>query len=126
MWDNLAYARERLPNLRINLRRVLAAGVPVAIGTDAGFPGVVPGVSAQLELILHVESGVSPLEAIRLSTMGGARMPGRETETGSLGPGKAADLVVLDADPIADIHNLRKVSLVLKGGVVYKPDALLR
>jgi imidazolonepropionase-like amidohydrolase len=124
--DNLAYTRARLPNLRTNLERVRAAGIPVAIGTDSGFPGVVLGVSLQLEIVLHVEAGLPPLEAIGLATLGAARMLRLENEMGSIETGKRGDLVLLDADPIADIRNLRTAFLVLRGGVPYTPDELVR
>lgn len=126
MWDNLAYTRTRLVNVRGNLNRVAAAEIPIAIGTDAGFAGVVLGVSAQLELVLHVEAGVSPIEVIRMATLGAARMAALESQSGSIEVGKKADLVILDADPIADIENLRTVSLVLRGGVSYAPEELVR
>jgi imidazolonepropionase-like amidohydrolase len=126
MWENLAYTRTRLPQLRTNLQRVLAAGIPVAIGTDSGIPGVVLGVSLQLEIVLHVDAGLPPLEAIGLATMGAARMLRLENEMGSIETGKRGDVVLLDADPIADIRNLRTVSVVVRGGVPYTADGLVR
>jgi imidazolonepropionase-like amidohydrolase len=125
-WDNLAYTRTRLPQLRTNLSRVRAAGIPVAIGTDSGIPGVVLGVSLQLEIALHVEAGVPPLEAIGLATLGAARMARLENEIGSIETGKRGDIVLVDADPIADIRNLSTASVVLRGGVPYTPEQLLR
>lgn len=120
MWSNLGYVRQQLPVSRANLRRALDAGIPVAAGTDTGFPGVVLGVSSQLELALEVEAGMSPQEAIRSATLDAARMFGRDADFGSLEPGKLADLVILDADPLADIRNVRKVRAVVKGGVLHR------
>jgi imidazolonepropionase-like amidohydrolase len=83
------------------------------------------GVSGQMEPVLMVEAGLRPLEAIQTATLNAARMLGREAELGSIEPGKLADLVVLDADPLADIRNLRLVDHVVKGGVLYAPRELL-
>ncbi|MGH8646748.1 MAG: amidohydrolase family protein, partial [Gammaproteobacteria bacterium] len=57
--------------------------------------------------------------------LGGARVMGRAAELGTLEPGKLADLLVLEADPLADIRNLRRIHSVVKGGRVFDPDAIL-
>ncbi len=96
------------------------------MGTDTGFVGVMLGVSSQLELMLLVEAGLEPLDALRTATINAARMIGREEEWGSIGVGKLADLVILDANPLEDIRAIRSIYRVLKDGVVYDPDELLR
>jgi hypothetical protein len=92
------------------------AGVPLLTGSDAGDPYVVPGSALHDELRLFVEAGVSPLQAIRSATLEPARALGMGDEMGSIEPGKAADVVLLAADPLADIRNTRRiVAVVLEG-----------
>jgi len=75
------------------------------------------GPSSQRELELIVASGISPLEAIRIGTLNGARFLGRDRDMGSIEIGKIADMVLLDADPSMDINNAKAISLVFKSGV---------
>ena len=102
-----------------------AGGLLIA-GTDpTGGGGVVAGFSDQRQLELLVESGLTPLEAIKVCTMNGATFLGRADKIGSIAPGKQADLVVIDGDPSANISDVRKVSLVFKQGVGYDPAKLI-
>jgi imidazolonepropionase-like amidohydrolase len=107
------------------LKTVGDAGIPIAIGTDTGFPGVILGVSSLMEVVLHVEAGLTPQAALRAATSTAAAMIGREKDLGTVEPGKLADLVVLDADPLADVRNIRKIHRVVKGGVIYDPAQLI-
>ena len=94
-----------------------AGGLLIA-GTDpTGGGGVVAGFSDQRELELLVESGLTPLEAIKVCTMNGATFLGRADKVGSIAAGKQADLVVIDGDPSANIADVRKVNLVFREGV---------
>jgi imidazolonepropionase-like amidohydrolase len=79
--------------------------------------GVVLGVATPLEAVLHVEAGLTSAQVLRSATLEGARMLGREGDLGSVTPGKYADLLILDADPLADIGNLRRIRTVIRGGV---------
>jgi imidazolonepropionase-like amidohydrolase len=108
-----------------NLARLAAAGVPIAMGTDAGNIGTLHGPSIHREMKMMVESGLTPLEVLRSATAGGARVLGLEDEAGEIEAGRLADLLILDADPLADIGNLVKVHRIIKGGVVYDPEALM-
>lgn len=101
-----------------NLKRVHDAGIPVAMGTDAGNPLTLHGPAVYREMEAMVEAGLTPMEVLVASTRNGARTMGR-TDFGTLEPGKLADLVVLDADPLADIGNVRRVALVARGGEVW-------
>ena len=85
----------------------------------------VPGFALHRELELLVASGLSPLQALRAATLTAAQALGKE-ELGSVEPGKLADMVVLDADPLQEIHNLKKIHLVVQGGKTYAPEALLQ
>jgi imidazolonepropionase-like amidohydrolase len=115
-WTNTAYTKERLPVQRANLKRLSDAGIAIATGTDTGVPGLVLGVASQIEILLHVEAGLSPAAALRAATKTAADMIGAGREIGSIEPGRQADLVVLDADPLADVRNVRRIRHVIKGG----------
>jgi imidazolonepropionase-like amidohydrolase len=98
------------------------AGVRIVAGTDYGLPGF----SLLRELELYVEAGLTPLEAIRAATAVPADVMGLNREVGTIEAGKRADLVVLDADPLADIHNLRAGHWVVAGGRMFDMTALRR
>ena len=109
-----------------NLRKVRDAGITIAMGTDAGNIGTLHGPSIYREMRLMQESGMTPLEILRSATTNGAKALGREKELGAVEAGKLADLVLLDADPLVDSGNLAKVNRVIKNGVVYDPDVLMK
>lgn len=94
------------------------AGVPVLAGTDSFDAFVLPGQSLHEELALLVEAGLSPREALSAATLGAATFLGAANDRGLVAEGKLADLVVLDADPIADIHNVARVHAVMLRGVL--------
>jgi imidazolonepropionase-like amidohydrolase len=125
-WTNQAFTKDHLPVARQNLKKLFDAGIPVVAGTDTGILGVVVGVSSHLELVLLSEAGLSPTEVLRVATVNAARMVGREKDLGTIETGKLADILILDADPLANISNTRKVHRVVKGGVVYDPAELFR
>ena len=104
------------------LKDAVDAGLLVLAGTDKG----VPGFSLQRELELYVEGGMTPLEAIRTATIMPARSLGMDADVGTLVVGKRADLVVLTADPLADIHNVRLTTRVVAHGVLYDCAVLWR
>ena len=108
--DNLRYAKD-------NVRRAFAAGIPVLAGTDTGVTGVLLGISSQMELVLLVEAGLTTAEALASATIDPARAIGRGQQQGTIERGKLADLLVLDADPLADIRNISRIHLVMKGGI---------
>jgi imidazolonepropionase-like amidohydrolase len=102
-----------------------AGGLLIA-GTDpTGGGGVIAGFSNQRQVELLVEGGLTPLEAIKVSTLNGATYLRRADRTGSLAAGKQADLVVIDGDPSTRIEDIRKVSLVFKEGVGFDPAKLI-
>jgi imidazolonepropionase-like amidohydrolase len=108
-----------------NVRRLKDAGIPMAVGSDAGNPGTAHGPGFHREMELMHSAGMSPAEVFAAATLGGARVLGREHELGSLEPGKLADLVVFDADPTADVQNARRIRLVMKAGALHRRGALL-
>lgn len=114
------------PNGMAFERAFVKAGGTLIVGTDpTGGGGLVPGFSNQRAVELLVEAGFTPLEAIRIATLNGAQYLGRSALTGSLEPGKLADLVVLDGNPAANIADVRTVQWVFRQGVGYDPRALI-
>ncbi|MGH7631922.1 MAG: amidohydrolase family protein [Gemmatimonadales bacterium] len=102
-----------------NAKRLADARVAVAVGTDAGNPGTFHGPSIYRELEILQSAGLTPMQVLVAATRTAAEAMGRADQVGTLEPGKAADLLVLDADPTADVRNVRRVRLVMKGGVVW-------
>lgn len=99
------------------------AGVPILAGTDASDePFVYAGSSLHDELELLVESGLSPRAALHAATAGPAEFLGMSDSAGTVAPGKVADLVILDADPLADITNVRRIHAVVRGGRYIGPE----
>jgi hypothetical protein len=119
--NNSDFTKQHLPIERANVKAVFDAGVPIVLGTDTGFLGVLVGASTQVELELLVEAGLTPEDALRAATVNAARMIGNEKDLGTLEAGKAADFVILDADPRLDIKNVTRISRTYKGGVAYDP-----
>src|SRR5918996_245732 len=106
-----------------NLRRVQAADITIAAGSDAGNIGTLHGPALHRELELMVEAGLTPMQALVAATRGGAAVIGRD-DIGVLTPGRVADFVILEADPLADIRNTRRIWRVVKGGNAIDPNGL--
>jgi imidazolonepropionase-like amidohydrolase len=94
------------------------AGVSIMAGTDTGASNqnMFPGFSLHDELGFLVEAGLTPLEALQCATLSAAKWLNRLDTLGTVEPGKLADLVLLGADPLKDIHNTTKISDVFLGG----------
>ena len=109
------------------LERAFAkAGGLLIAGTDpTGGGGVIPGFANQRQVELFVDAGFTPLEAISISTLNGAKYLGRDKRVGSIVTGKQADLVVINGNPAAAIGDIRKVETVFKQGVGYDPAKLI-
>jgi imidazolonepropionase-like amidohydrolase len=100
-----------------NFSKQLAAGVPVAMGSDVGpFPH---GTQAR-EFVLMVKYGMTPLAALQAGTINGAKLLGWQGQIGALKPGYLADIIAVPGNPLADISVLQKVTFVMKGGVVFR------
>ena len=102
------------------------AGAPLLAGTDAMNPYCMPGFSLHDELALLVESGLTPLAALQSATVRPAEFLGRTEELGLVAPGKRADLVLLSADPLADIRNTAQIQAVWVQGKYFDRAALDR
>jgi imidazolonepropionase-like amidohydrolase len=108
-----------------NLKRLWSEGVTVVMGTDAGNVGTLHGPSIFREMALMRKAGLTPLEVLRSATTNGAQALRLADEVGSIAPGKLADLVILDADPLADVGNLSHAYRVIKDGAVFDPRELI-
>lgn len=100
------------------------AGVPILAGTDVLNPFCFPGFSLHDELALMVEAGLSPMAALQTATLNPARFLGREEDMGTVEKGKVADLVLLDANPLADIANTKKINAVVFDGRLFPRNSL--
>jgi imidazolonepropionase-like amidohydrolase len=101
----------------VNLIKLYRAGIPIALGTDAGASPIrVQGFSEHMELYLMVRAGLTPAEAIEVATRNGARLLRIDKDQGTLESGKKADFIVLDKDPLQDITNTQTILAVWKDG----------
>ncbi|OFV92435.1 MAG: hypothetical protein A3H28_11705 [Acidobacteria bacterium RIFCSPLOWO2_02_FULL_61_28] len=113
---NLAATRNQYQLALKNTAKIAAAGIPLALGTDSGAPGRFQGFWEHREMELLVRAGLTPMQAIQVATINGARLFRVDKQYGSLQAGKVADLIVLNADPLADITNSRKIDSVWMNG----------
>jgi imidazolonepropionase-like amidohydrolase len=100
------------------------AGISLLVGSDSLDPFVFPGESLHLELAELVRAGFAPIDAMQAATRGAAQFLGCEGEFGVIEAGKTADLVLLDANPLENITNTRKISAVIRGGKYFDRAAL--
>jgi imidazolonepropionase-like amidohydrolase len=111
-------ARAAIAGVKRAIKYAVAAGVPIALGTDAGVGE--HGTNAR-EFGLMVEwGGLTPMQSLVAGTSNAAKLLGWDTHVGTLAPGKWADVVVVPGDPLKDIHVTEKPLLVMKAGVVYR------
>ncbi len=108
----------------LNLRKVRDAGIPIAMGTDAGNPLTLHGPSVYAEMEAMQAAGLTPMEVLVAATRNAAAAMRRSADLGTIEPGKAADLLIVGADPAANIANLRLVRYVVRGGVVRNAQEL--
>lgn len=103
------------------IKMLYDAGVTLVAGTDA-----TPGFALHRELELYAEAGIPAPDVLRIATLGAARVMKRDTELGSVAPGKLADVILIDGDPTRRIADIDRVSLVVKDGNVYDTAALYK
>lgn len=102
------------------------AGVPLLVGTDAPEPQVTPGFSLHQELEMLVESGLSPADALCAATLNNATALRQQEHLGCIAPGRLADIVLLEANPLVDIRHTRRIATVIHLGRVCDPAELLK
>ena len=113
-------AAARFTALLQTVRVLHEAGVPLVAGTDQA----VPGYSVDREIELYVKAGFTPMQAIQAATLVPARAMGMEKDSGTLEPGKRADVLLVDGNPLENISDIRKVSAVFAAGRMFQPAAL--
>ncbi|MBZ9628818.1 amidohydrolase family protein [Psychroflexus sp. CAK1W] len=101
-----------------NLKKLWDAGVTITVGTDAGIPGSMHGISYYNELEEMQKAGIPPAELIIMATRNGAMAMERLDDIGTLEKGKMADLIILEKDPSEDISNIRSITHVMRGGLL--------
>jgi imidazolonepropionase-like amidohydrolase len=115
---DIAKYRAGLEMAKKNLKTLSDNGVKIAFGTDSGIPTRFPGYFEHRELQLMVEAGLTPMQAIVAATGTNAEILGGAKEFGTLQAGRRADFLVLDANPLADIHNTEKLAAVWQSGKI--------
>jgi len=118
--DQAKLAAPRLQSLMRLVKILHDKGITIVAGTDMGFPGY----SVARELELYVQAGLTPLQAIQSATIVPAQVMQMDKASGSIDIGKQADLLILDADPLTEMRNIRKVFMVIKEGQQYNPAVL--
>lgn len=123
--DSLAFWRT-LNNLTLaNIGEMHSSGIRIVAGTDVGNPMVFAGWSIHQELEKLVEAGLTPAEALATATINAAAMIGEESTFGSIEPGKRADILILEKNPLEDISNTRSIQDVIVRGEVVMRDSLV-
>jgi hypothetical protein len=112
------------PAMAKNLLKLMKAGIPIAMGTDAGNIGTLHGPSIFREMAAMEAAGMTPLEVLKAATVGGAQLMGR-SDLGRVSAGAQADLVLLDADPALSVKSFSRISKVIRGGRLFTPAALI-
>ena len=110
--------------MKRNVKKLLDAGVLLAAGTDAPYPGVFQGEALHHELELLVAARMTPLQAIRLATFNAARLMHAEEEWGSLQAGRAANVVIVAGNPAERISDTRKIETVILNGKILDRTSL--
>ena len=137
VWDDVGddFSVKLSPESRATLARLLPrqlklvklfdeAGVKMMTGTDFGGQWLVAGFSLHQEIDLLAQAGLSPLKILQMTTLNGAKFLGRESTMGTVDVGKDANLVLLDANPIASARNLHRIAAVVRAGTYYSRVAL--
>ena len=137
MWEDVSqqFAAKFSPESRATLKRLYeasaqmvkpfkTAGANMMAGSDLGGGFVVPGFGLHREFDLLEEAGLSPLDVLQMTTLNGAKFLGREATMGTVAVGKDANLVLLDANPMASVQNLHRIAGVMRAGTYYSAAAL--
>lgn len=101
------------------LKKLYDNGIPIGAGTDQG-----SGCALHRELEIYNQSGIPSPQVLRMATLTAAQVMKRDNELGSIGPGKPADMILVNGDPTTNISDIRKIDTVIRGGVVIYPREL--
>ncbi len=125
-WTSTEALAQELKKNKEFIRRAYDAGCLLSTGTDYVVLTMLPGWSLWREMEIFSEAGLPSMEVLKAATWNGAYAIGRTDQLGSVEPNKLADFVVLDANPLENISNVRQVHRVIKGGVIYDREQLLK
>jgi imidazolonepropionase-like amidohydrolase len=117
--DYFRLTQRRIPTLANKFRQLRESGVTIIVGTDSGIPFNFHFDSTWRELKTMVELGMAPMDAIRAATYWPAQLL-KQPNLGTIAPGKLADIIVVDGDPLTDMTSLRNIVHVVKDGKIYK------
>ncbi len=123
--EDFETARKIYPKVARFTKHLFDAGIMLTVGTDANNPWIVPGDSYHTELELLAATGIPPLDVLTIATSNGAKVLGVFDQTGTITPGKQADLVLLQRDPTKDIRATRDILWVMQRGKRYVAEQLL-
>jgi imidazolonepropionase-like amidohydrolase len=116
--------RETVRREKLLIGRMRREGIGILAGTDNGNPYVFPGFSLHEELVMLVESGLTPMQALQAATLNPAKFFNQHNSLGTVEKGKLADLVLLDSNPLADIHNTSRINAVVVNGRLFQRSSL--
>ena len=108
------------PKLSAQMAKLVRAGGLVGVGSH----GQLQGLGYHWEMWMLASGGMTPLEVLRCATVNGSKIIGRPADLGSIEPGKLADLVIMDKNPLDDIHNTNTIHWVMKNGELFEGDTL--
>lgn len=123
--QRMAAEKNRDKIRKANLKKLAAAGITIASGTDAGNIGTLHASSYLRELFDMRIAGMDNFSILQASTINGAKVLGREAQIGSIKEGKRADLVILTTNPVENIDHLQDIEYVIKDGQVLEPESIL-
>lgn len=112
--------------MRVNLKKLADGGVILATGTDAGNTGTQHASSYFIELDAMQKAGLSLWQLLVASTINGAKAVGQEKEWGSIAPGKTANMILLNKNPLEDLSNWRSIDRIINRGIAFEPASLVK
>jgi len=110
----------------VNLKKLADGGVVIATGTDAGNTGTQHASSYFIELLAMQKAGLTLWQLLEASTINGAKAVGQEKEWGSIAPGKTANMVLLNKDPLVDLSNWRSIDRIINKGVAFESASIVK
>jgi imidazolonepropionase-like amidohydrolase len=110
----------------VNLKKLADGGVVIATGTDAGNTGTQHASSYFIELLAMQKAGLTLWQLLEASTINGAKAVGQEKEWGSIAPGKTANMILLNKDPLVDLSNWRSIDRIINKGIAFAPASVVK
>lgn len=124
--ENRWHLQGAMVHLKRFLRRAHQRGVIIALGTDTPFPHLIPGMSVHDELAMYSDAGIPAIDALRSATSINAKVLGIDSVTGSITPGRRADLVAVQGNPLERIEDIENIKCTIREGTSFEPACLLQ